>query len=143
MKTITLILIIILSALHLSGCSLIGKRLPEEEIQEIITQSKKSKIIAVDIYHTRCGTCQLVEPVFKSLEKYYKGNNDIAFIKYDLSTPFTLLDSMKIAKALDLESIYKAQRYSGIVLIIDTKSKKVLDSIIAEPEVEIYASIIK
>ena len=49
---------------------------------------------------------------------------------------------MKIAKALDLESIYKAQRYSGIVLIIDTKSKKVLDSIIAEPEVEIYASII-
>lgn len=142
MKTITLILIIILSALHLSGCSLIGKRLPEEEIQKIITRAKNSKIIAVDIYHTRCETCRLIEPVVKSLEKYYKGNNEIVFIKYDLSNPFTLFDSMKIAKALGLESIYKAQRYSGIVLIIDTKSKKVLDTIVAETNHSIYASII-
>ncbi len=142
MKKIILILIIILSALHLNGCSLVGKRLSEEEIQKTITKAQYSKLIVVDIYHTRCETCKLVEPVITSLKEYYKNNNDIAFVKYDLSNPFTLLDSMKIAKALGLESIYKAQRYSGVILIVDAKSKKVVDTIVAEPDVGVYASII-
>ena len=144
MNRFRLIAIILLSLIFLTGCSFIGiKRLSEEEIQKIITKGLHSKLIVVNIYHTRCETCQLIEPTVKNIENYYKENNDIVFVKYDLSNPFTLLDSMKIAKALGLETIYKAQRYSGVVLIIDAKSKKVLDTIVAETDINKYTSVIK
>ena len=144
MNRFRLITIILLSLIFLTGCSFIGiKRLSEEEIQKIITKGQHSKLIVVDIYHTRCDTCQLIEPTVKNIENYYKENNDIVFVKYDLSNPFTLFDSMKIAKALGLEAIYKAQRYSGVVLIIDAKSKKVLDTIVAETNINKYTSVIK
>ena len=143
MNKFRLITIALLSLIFLNGCSLAGiKRLPEEKIQRIITKGQNSKLIVVDIYHTQCETCQIIEPTVNELENFYKENNNIVFVKYDLSNPFTLLDSMKIAKALGLESVYKVQRYSGVVLIIDAKSKKVLDTIIAETDINKYSSII-
>ena len=144
MNKIKLIAIVLLPVIFLSGCSFLGiKRLSNEEIQQTINKSQNSKLIIVDIYHTSCETCKNIEPVVENLRKYYAENKDIVFVKYDLSNPFTLVDSMKIAKALGLEAIYKAQRYSGVVLVIDAKSKKVLDTLIAETDINKYASVIK
>ncbi len=136
------ILIIIACTFFLSGCSHLGK-LSDKEIGEIINKGLKAKIYVVDIYHDKCETCKQIEPTVRKLKEYYEGNNAVVFLWYNLSNPFTLYDSMKIAKALGLEDIYKAQRYSGVVLIIDAKTKKVLDTIIAEPDIKQYATIIK
>ena len=75
-------------------------------------------------------------------EKYIQ-NQDLCFLKYDLSNPFTILDSLKIAKKLGVQDIYKAQRFSGVVLIIDSKEKKVLSTLVAEYNLDTYVDAIE
>ena len=129
----------------LCGCSSFGIQSESEKanIQEIVDKATNSKLIVLDIYHDQCGTCQLIEPVFEKLQSDYSQNSDIVFLKYDLSNPFTYLKSRRIAKAVGVEEIYKAQRYSGIVLFIDSKTKQVVDSLIGETNIEKYNKIIK
>ena len=50
---------------------------------------------------------------------------------------------MRIAKELGLEKLYKAQRYTGVVLIIDSKTKDILETIVAEPDKSIYVEAIE
>ena len=118
-------------------------KLTKEEITNTINKIKKSKIILLDVYHDRCVSCKNIEPVIEKLKADYSGNPDIVFLKYDLSNPFTVLQSKKIAKAAGLEDIYKSQRYSGIVLIIDSKNKKIIDSLISEYDIQKYYGVIQ
>ena len=127
----------------LCGCSTLNQSAEKENIQDIVNKVNNSKLILLDIYHDRCETCKFIEPTFKKLGSDYAKNSDIVFLKYDLSNPFTFLRSKKIAKAVGLEEIYKSQRYSGIVLFIDSKTKQVFESLIGESNIEIYNKIIK
>ena len=140
-KLITLFLsIILLISLH--GCSNIGN-ISQEELQEITAKGEKSKIIVVDVFHNSCGSCKLIDPVMEKLISENVNNPDILFLKYDLSNPFTTIRSIKIAKSLGLEDIYKAQRFSGIVLFIDSKTKEVFDTLVAEYNIEKYNEVIQ
>ena len=78
----------------------------------------------------------------EKLKNDYAQNKDIAFLKYDLSSFVSRLNGRKVAVALGLENIYKAQRYTGVVLIIDTKTKNILDTLIAEEKIEKYKKVI-
>lgn len=130
--------------LSLFGCTSPAQRAVEqEEIQKIVTKAQKSKLIVLDVYHNRCSSCQIIEPVIRALENIYEENYDVVFLKHDLSNPFTTFKSLKIAKSIGIEDIYKAQRYSGIVLFIDTKSKKVIDTLIGEYNIEKYEAVIQ
>ena len=127
-----------------SGCSsLSNQSVSKEDIQKIVEKTNNSKLIILDVYHDRCETCKVIEPVFGKLQSDYAKNPDIVFLKYDLSNPFTFFRSRKIAKAVGVEEIYKAQRYSGIVLFIDSKTKQVFDTLIGEDNVETYNKIIE
>ena len=127
-----------------SGCSSLSHQsVSKEDIQKIVEKTNNSKLIILDVYHDRCETCKVIEPVFEKLQSDYAQNPDIVFLKYDLSNPITFLRSRKIAKAIGVEEIYKAQRYSGIVLFIDSKTKTVLDSLIGEDKLEKYKEIIE
>ena len=140
MKTVFLTTLIIIFSF---GCvSPIVQRLTNEEIENAINKAKSSKLIVLDIYHNRCKTCKYIEPVIEELKLKYEKNKDIVFLKYDLSNPFTINDSMKIAKELGLEKIYRSQRYSGIVLFIDTKTKEVIKELVAEYDIKRYEDII-
>ncbi len=129
----------------LCGCSglNIQSASEKENIKEIVDKAANSKLIVLNIYHDQCGTCRLIEPVFEKLKLDYAQNPDIVFLKYDLSNPLTYLRSRRIAKAIGVEEIYKAQRYSGIVLFIDSRTKQVVDSLIGEGNIEKYNKIIK
>lgn len=126
----------------LNGCSLNMPQISKEELQKTVEKVQSSKIIVLDVYHNRCESCKSIEPVIEKLKTNYSNNSDVSFLKYDLSNPLTTMQSRKIAKALGLKKIYKEQRYSGVVLIIDTMSKKVLDTLIAEYNIEKYNEVI-
>ncbi len=137
---LSLILIVLLC-----GCSglNIQSQAEKENIQNIVNKTNNSKLIVLDVYHNRCETCKVIEPVFEKLQLDYLQNSDIVFLKYDLSNPFTIIKSRRIATALGLESIYKSQRYSGIVLFIDSKTKQVVDTLIGESDVKKYSKIVE
>ena len=129
----------------LCGCSSLNIQSSgeKENIQNIVNKAENSKLIILDIYHNNCETCKFIEPVFEKLQSDYAQNPDIVFLKDDLSNPFTFIKSRNIAKALGLESIYKAQRYSGVVLFIDSKTKQVVDTLVGEDRIEKYNKIIE
>lgn len=126
----------------LTGCLLNMPQISKEELQKTVEKVQSSKIIVLDVYHNRCESCKSIEPVIEKLKMNYSNNSNVSFLKYDLSNPFTTMRSRKIAKALRLKKIYKEQRYSGVVLIIDTMSKQVLDTLIAEYNIEKYNEVI-
>ena len=128
----------------LSGCTSPAQRaLEEKEIQAIVSQAQNAKVLLVDVYQDRCPTCQLVEPAFQKLKEKYSRDKDIAFLKYDFSSPFTILKSWKIAKPLGLEKIFKAQRYTGIVLFVDMNTKQIFATLVGEYNIEKYVEIIE
>ena len=140
-KLLILLTVVIIGSVSCSQSSF--KRISHEEQQKIINQVKNSKIILLDVYHNRCESCKLIEPVVKQLKEQYSQNPDISFLKYDLSNPFTIYDSRKLAKNLGLEEIYKSQKYSGVILFIDSKTKEVLDTLIGEYNLSKYNEIIE
>lgn len=140
-KIIVCLLLIILTN---TGCSFLGyKKLSEEELKNIETKIESSKILILDVYHKNCESCKYIEPVIEDLKIRYSNNSQIAFLKYDLTNPFTILDSRQIAKVLGLEKIYMVQRFSGVVHIISSKDKMILDSLIAEYNINKYINLIE
>ena len=134
----------ILTIILIFGCTNPNvQRLSNEEIENAISKAKSSKLIVLDVYHNRCETCKHIEPVIEELKVKYFENDKVSFFKYDLSNPFTINDSMKIAKALGLEKIYGSQRYSGIVIFINTETKQVIKDLIAEYNPDKYIEVIE
>jgi thiol-disulfide isomerase/thioredoxin len=127
----------------ISGCSVVESPEQKQKTQELIEKARSSKVTVVDIHHDGCEPCKFIKPIFQKLESKYDSNKDIAFLTYDLSNPFKASKSIKIAKELGLEKIYKAQRYTGVVLILDTKTKVVLDTLIAEDNEQKYIDAIE
>ena len=144
-KTLLITYTLSLTAVLLCGCSSLNtlSSSEKENIQTLVTKANNSKLIILDVYHNRCETCKFIEPVFEKLQSDYSQDPNIVFLKYDLSNPFTIFKSREIAKVLGLEQIYKSQRYSGIVLFIDSKTKQVIDSLIGEDRIEKYNKIIQ
>lgn len=137
MKRSFLTLLFFLLLVTLNSCSMI-KRTSPAEIKKIAEQVENSKLVVLDIHHDRCESCKSIDPVINQLEKDYEGSKDVVFLRYDLSNPITVLNSRKIAKATGLEDIYRAQRFSGVVLIIDSKKKVVLETLVGESNIKKY-----
>lgn len=129
--------------LILNGCSIEGlKPLSKEEISQIKQKVEASKLIVLDVYHNHCESCKYIEPQLEKLKVIYSRTNDVVFLKYDLSNPFSVANSRAIAKELGLENIYKAQRFSGVVIFIDSKTKEILDTLVAEYDASKYVAAI-
>lgn len=107
-----------------------------------IEKVKKAKLYVVDLHHDRCGGCSITTPVFERVAEKYKKNKKIAFMTFDLTTRDTVLDTQKLAKALEIEDIYKAQKHTGEVLFIDAKKKEILASLVLERDDEKYHKLI-
>lgn len=123
-----------------NGCS---KTILNEPVNSVlIERAKYSKLIVLDVFHNRCESCKLIEPVMKQLEEKYSQDLNVVFLKYDLSNPITVFRSKREATLLGLEDIYKSQRYSGVVLFINTGTKEVVRTLIAENDIEKYLEII-
>lgn len=126
-----------------SGCAMVESPEEKQKTQDLINKVKNSKITLIDVHHDHCEPCKAIQPIVDELEQEYSSNPDIAFLKYDLSNPFKSAKSMNIAKELGLEKLYKSQRYTGVVLIIDSKTNELLETIVAEHDKNIYLEAIE
>ncbi len=144
MKKVTQILIsLLITVITLTGCSIVETSEEKQKTAELISKAKSAKYLVVDIHHDHCEPCKIIKPIIEKLETKYADNPEIVFLKYDLSNPFKSMRSMKTAKELGLENIYKAQRYTGVVLFIDGSSKEVTETLVADPEEENYVNLIE
>lgn len=141
-KIITLFLPLFFLILF-SGCAVIESPEEKQKTQDLINRAQNSKITLIDVHHDHCEPCKVIKPLFEKLEEKYSSNPDIAFLSYDLSNPFKSAKSMNIAKKLGLEKLYKSQRYTGVVLVIDSKTNELLETIVAEPDEQIYIEAIE
>lgn len=114
----------------------------KEELSEIKNKSNKASLIILYVYHKNCASCRKIEPVIEKLKSIYTGNEKILFLKYDLSSPFTIYKSRQVAKEIGIEDIYKSQRFSGIVLFVNPAKKETIDNLIAEYDVKKYIETI-
>ena len=130
--------------LFAGGCTnpFVETQAQREERQKLVTQAENSRLIILDVYHNHCESCKKIEPIIEKLKSEYIQNENLVFLKYDLSNPVTIFKSKKVAKTLGLEQIYNTQKYSGVVLFIDSKSKEVLDTLVGEYNVSNYDEII-
>jgi len=137
--------LVVLIVIFASGCSFIFKETEAEikEREKLVTNANDSRLIILDVYHKNCKSCKLIEPVIEELKTLHSENKDIVFLKYDLSNPITIFKSKQIANALGLEQIYNLQRYSGLVLFIDSRKKQVTDTLIAEYNIEKYNEVVR
>ncbi len=136
LKSIVNSFLSIVLLLSLYGCSTIMPT-SEEDIA-LINKAKQAKFIVLDVYHHDCESCRYIEPVFKKVQEYYSNNSKVVFLKYDLSNSFAALKSRNTAKELGLDDIYKSQRYSGIVLLINNSNKAIIESFVAEYSYDKY-----
>lgn len=136
MKKILLLFSLII---FLTGCTFTAKpTITQDEINLISKRVGESKLIILDIYFSGCRSCKHIEPIIKKLEEKYASNKEIIILKYDFSSPTTTANSLAIAKSIGLEELYKAQKYSGVVLFISSKTKQTVDELVGETSEDVY-----
>lgn len=142
-KLAHIVISILLLGFLFSGCAIVESPEEKQKTQDLINRVQNSKITLIDVHQDQCEPCKVIKPIFEMLEEKYSSNPDIAFLSYDLSNPFKSAKSMSIAKKLGLEKLYKSQRYTGVVLVIDSKTNELLETIVAEPDEQIYIEAIE
>ncbi|MCH7658454.1 MAG: hypothetical protein IIB05_09075 [Bacteroidetes bacterium] len=90
--------------------------------QENISQPK---LIALKFHADWCGSCKAMGPVFEDLSNKLDGK-PVLFYKLDFTNNTTKHQSVMMASALGLDEALKENQGTGFILLIDPKSKKVL-----------------
>ena len=104
---------------------------------------KQAKLYVIDIHHDKCSTCAITAPIFEEVAEGYKKSSVVSFFTFDLSTPKTIDQTKKLAKALDIENIYNLHKHTGEVLFVDVKKKEIVNSLVAETNKKKYKEIIE
>ena len=87
------------------------------------------KVLAVLFYADWCGWCKELEPKLNKVKGDFRGQ-PILFTRFDLTDEFTNDQSARYAALLGLEKYYVDNKgETGYVLLIDSKTKKVLGKI--------------
>ncbi|NHB70364.1 thioredoxin family protein [Perlabentimonas gracilis] len=87
-----------------------------------------AKLIAVKFHADWCGACKAIAPDFKALPDKLEGKS-VSFYQFDLTNKETKEKSSELAKKIGLEKIYNDNQKTGFILVIDTKTNKVLETL--------------
>lgn len=93
------------------------------------SEEKKSSVIAVKFHADWCGACKAMASDVKALPGEFEGNQNIRFYTFDLTSEDTKKESLKLAKDLGIDDIYKDNQKTGFMLVIDANSKEVLEKL--------------
>ena len=87
------------------------------------------KVIAAVFYADWCGYCKKMAPASMATMKAYKGDNAVKFVKLDLTNDKTNANSTKVAMRNGILPVWKGHQETGIILLIDGKTRKVIGKI--------------
>ncbi|NCP21954.1 MAG: thioredoxin family protein [Zetaproteobacteria bacterium] len=100
------------------------------------TKTTSPKLIVVKFHADWCKTCRAMGPVFEDLQNKIDGD-EVLFIKLDFTNNKTKNQSTLLGSALGISDILKQNdRRTGFVLIIDAKTKKTLQKLTVDDDVE-------
>lgn len=109
---------LMLSIIMVATCSMFNSAIAQENISQ-------PKLIALKFHADWCGSCKVMGPVFEDLSNKLDGQ-PVLFYKLDFTNNTTKHQSVMMASALGLGEVLKENHGTGFILLIDTKSKKVL-----------------
>jgi len=112
-----------------------------------VTQKSKEieapKLMVVKFHADWCRICRAMGPVFEDLKNKMDGQN-ILFVKLDFTNNQTKHQANMLGAALGIAPILKKNyRRTGFILIIDPKTKKVLQKLTKDDDVYAMEAKIK
>jgi thiol-disulfide isomerase/thioredoxin len=102
---------------------------------QTLLKNKDTKIYAVKFHADWCGACKAMSPNVKALPEKFDGQ-PVGFYSFDFTDDNTKADAAKLAKSLDIESIYAANQVTGFMLVIDADSKKILETLTMKDDLD-------
>jgi len=99
-------------------------------------------LYVVKMHSDYCGTCKATKDEYAKLKEQFK-DADVQFLTMDYTNSKTQKASMKHAEKKGIHKALKDQRGMGYVLIIDGKSKEIVDKLEGVKEYEAYASALQ
>jgi len=109
---------------------------------ESCTMKQQAKLVVVKMHHDACGTCKSIQPQLQAAKKSFDGK-PVAFMTYDFTSDETKAASLKQAEQLGIADALKDQRGMGRVLIIDTESGEIVQTISGRQDTEKYVQAIQ
>ena len=96
-------------------------------------QAERPTVIAVKFHADWCGSCKVIAPAFVDLANKYDGE-PVLFVTFDLTNRTTTAQAEYLAAALGLSKVWsKHAPKTGYVLLIDTQTNKVVDTLTRAP----------
>ncbi len=93
-------------------------------------KSPAPKVVAAVFYADWCPLCKQMGPSVMKTMQGYAGDKSVKFVKFDLTNDATKAQSAKLAARNKLTPIWKANQKTGMVLLVNGKTHKVLDTIV-------------
>ena len=82
------------------------------------------KVMVVKVHADWCGSCRVIAPTYEAL-KSSLASEPVEFIVFDRTNRQTKKATKALAKEWDLYKVYKKNRKTGKVLVVNPISKKV------------------
>ncbi len=94
-------------------------------------KSHSSKVVAAVFYADWCPLCKQMGPSVMKTMQGYMGDKSVKFVKFDLTNEATKKQSAKLAARNKLTPIWKANQKTGMVLLVNGRTHKVIDTIVS------------
>ena len=113
---------------------------PESGAREI-KNPVSTQLVAIKLHADWCNRCPLIAPGFKRMTREF-GTKPILFITLDLTNDDRRLQSERIADALGIKWLLDQEHRTGIVVLVDRKTKQTLAVVTGPNEWPLLASAI-
>lgn len=90
---------------------------------------RSPQVIAAGFHADWCGKCKQMAPNAMKTMASYKGDRTVKFVNFDLTNDATKKQSAKLAARNGLTSVWNSYQKTGMVLLVDGKTRKVIDTI--------------
>ncbi len=94
-------------------------------------QTKSPQVIAAVFHADWCGKCKQMGPSAMKTMASYARDKDVKFVKFDLTDDSTKAQSAKLAARNGIEPVWNSNQKTGMVLLVDGKTRKVVDTIVS------------
>lgn len=100
------------------------------------------EIIVAKVHADWCASCQVVEPHFQGLRQEFIGE-PVLFLVFDRTDEGAIANSVKLAKALNLDEVFAEHTKTGELLVIDTETEDVIEIFTKEDSRDAMGSFLR